>query len=300
MHKHLSSSVQIAIAALALAFASPAQAIPLPAVGADASATAVTPGDDSGTVNDSGATTASATNNASGTGIAEAFSQATVGGAARSRSLVDSASGSAEDSNADATAHWVAQVETGGADPGNPIDIDLNLDIDGVLTYINNNTNVGAGDLLSSVMVRLTLHDTLTGATSVFDGSAILSGVSRTLPPELIRSGDWADPSRDGDFAVDPNCRAFTCQVDVNASIIVDDALLVGFGETFGVEVELITSAFQAQGRETGASSDFSNTANVNLSSSTPGITFTLVPEPNTALLVGLGLTGLGALRRRR
>jgi len=99
---------------------------------------------------------------------------------------------------------------------------------------------------------------------------------------------------------VDPNCRAFRCQVDVAASILVDDALLVGFGDTFGVEVELITSAFQAQGQETGAGSDFSNTASVNLSSSTPGITFTLVPEPSTALLLGLGLTALAGPRRRR
>lgn len=299
MHEHLSLSIQVTIAALALAFAQPAQAIPLPSVGASASATALTPGEDAGTVNDSGASSASATNDASGTGFAEAFAEATVGGAARSRSVVDSASGSAEDSNAGATAQWVAQVQTGGADPGNPIDIDLNLDVDGVLTYLNNNTNVGLGDLLASVTVRLTLYDLLTGATKVFDGNASLSSISRTEAPELIRGGDWADASRDADFAVDSNCGAFTCQVDVNAFIAVDDALLVGFGETFGIEVELITSAFQAQGRETGATSDFSNTVSVNLSSNTPGITFTLVPEPGTALLVGLGLTALGSMRRR-
>jgi hypothetical protein len=299
MCKYLSPTIQLTIAALALAFAPSAHAIPLPAVGASASATAVTPGDDAGTVVDSGASSATASNSASGSGDAESFAQGIVGGAARSRSFVESASGLAEASNAEAPAGWTGQVLTGGTDPGAPIDIDLGLRVDGILTYFNNNTNVGLGDLFSSVDVRLTLYDELSGATSVFDGIATLSGVDRSLPPELIRSGDWADPSRDGDFTVSPTCRAFVCQVDVVANILVEDALLVGFGDTFGVEVELITRAFQAQGRETGASADFSNTVSVDLSTDTPGITFTAVPEPSTALLVGLGLVALGAPRRR-
>jgi hypothetical protein len=221
-----------------------------------------------------------------------------VGGTARSSSLVDSASGSGEASNATATARWIAQVQTGGIDPQNPIDIDLDLAVDGTLTYLNNNTNVGPDDLLSSVTLRLTLHDMGSGATSVFDGSAALSSVSRTESPVLNRSGDWADASRDGDFTMQ-NCSPLSCQFDVDALILVDDALLIGFGDVFGVEVELITVAFQAQGRETAAGSDFANTASVNLSTDTPGITFTLVPEPGTGVLLSLGFIVLWVAHRR-
>ena len=282
-----------------LAFAPMALAIPLPTVGAHADARAMTPGDDAGTVTDNGAITASATNSASGSGVADAFSQATVGGNLRSSSSVSSASGSSLDSDARADAHWIGQYQTQGTNPGGPIDIDLNLSIDGTLGYFNNNTNVGPGDLLSSVSVRLILHDIVSGATSVFDGAAEMSSISRFVPPDFNRSGSWADSARDGDFTVQ-NCGGpFSCQVDVAASIVVDDALLVGFGSVFGVEVQLISHAFQAQGQETQASSDFANTASVSLSTDTPGVSFALVPEPGSGLLLGLGLTLLAGVRRR-
>jgi hypothetical protein len=284
---------------LALVVAPSAQAIPLPSIGASADATAMTPGDTGGTVSNSGPVSATATESASGSGSADAFAQATVGGALRSSSDVSSASGLALSSNASSTARWVGHFQTTGIDPGNPIGVNMTLQVDGLLDYFNNNTNVGAGDLLSSVSLRLTLHDVTAGASNVFDGSADLSGVSRTDPPVLIRSGDWADASRDGDFSI-PSCSQFSCQADVDASIFVSNALLVGFGTTFAVEVELATSAFQAQGRETGAASDFSNTATVALSTASPGVVFAAVPEPGTGLLMGLGLSLLGWARRGR
>ncbi|MBW2274793.1 MAG: PEP-CTERM sorting domain-containing protein [Deltaproteobacteria bacterium] len=285
-------------AAIALVAAPFAHAVPLPPVGAYADARAVTPTDDAGTVTNTGPSAASATNSASGTGDAESFSQAIVGGALRSRSFVESASGSSLDSNARADAHWVGHFQTQGTDPGSPVDVNLDLRIDGSLDYANNNTNVGPGDLLTRVTLRLILHDMATGATSVFDGAAELSSISRFVDPAFNRSGSWADPSRDGDFDV-PSCSPFSCQVDVDATIRVDDALLVGFGSVFGVEVQLLTYAFQSQGQETGASSEFANTASVALSTDTPGVSFAMVPEPGTGLLAGIGLALLGGVRRR-
>lgn len=287
MRKH-KYTAELTIFCLVLTIASVSQAVPLPPVIAEAQATAMTPGEDAGTVTDTGQSTASAANDASGSGLADAFATATVGGTARAFSLVNSASGLAEASNATANARWVAHVQTGGSDPLSPIDIDLDLSVDGTLTYSNNNTNVELNDLLSSVTFRMTLHDMASGAISVFDGSADLTGISRTDSPILVRSGDWADGARDGDF-IEQDCSPFSCEFDVNALIRVDDALTVGFGEVFAVEVELGTKAFQAQGRETGAVSDFANSASVSLSTDTPGITFTLVPEPTSAMLLVLG-----------
>lgn len=299
-HSTLNRIVTGSLFAAALAFSLPSVAAPLPGVIAEASATASVPGDDSGTNTDSGASTASTTNSASASGIAESNADATVDGAARSRSFVESASGSGEASNATATARWVGRVETGGTDPGAPIDIDLGLTLDGFLSTFNNNTNVGSGDLLASVTLQLTLFDMTSGALSVFDGTASLSSTSRTTPPDLLRTGDWADSARDGDFAEVGTCGAFTCQYDVDTIATLDDALLVGFGESFGIEVKLITTAFQAQGRETGAEADFDDTTVISLSSGTPGVTLTFVPEPASATLLALGVGALGAMRRRR
>ena len=278
------TTTRVLMISLGLVIAPLSQAAPLPSIGAEAQATARTPGEDAGSVGNTGPSTATAANDASGSGIADAFASATVGGTARASSAVESASGLAETSQATANARWVGHIQTGGSDPLTPIDIDLDLSVDGTLTYFNNNTNVTLGDLLSSVTFRMTLHDMASGATNVFDGSAELTGVSRTEVPVLIRSGDWADASRYGDF-VEQACSPFSCEVDVNALIRVDDAFTVGFGDVFAVELELATEAFQAQGRETGAAADFANSASVSLATDTPGVTLILVPEPTATLL---------------
>ena len=165
MLKLIRPTAPLALAVLALTTASTSTAVPLPGIGASAEATAMTPGQDSGTLADTGNPTATISNSASGSGSADSFAQATVGGAVRASAVVESASGSGESSTANGTAQWVAQYQTGGVDPGTAIDIDLLLDLDGVLSYNNNNTNVVPGGLVSEVTLRVTLHDIVSGAT---------------------------------------------------------------------------------------------------------------------------------------
>ncbi len=105
--------------------------------------------------------------------------------------------------------------------------------------------------------------------------------------------------SRDGDFSVG-GCTRFSCTVDVAGTIVLNDALPVDFGETFAVELVLGTGAHGFAGFELGAGSDFFGTGALDLSSDTPDVSFTFVPEPASGLLGGLGLAGLAMPRPRR
>ena len=194
-------------------------------------------------------------------------------------------------STAAATARWVSQIVATGTDPGEPVDVDLSLNVDGTLSYLNNNSGASADDISSTVAASLNVFRQ-SGNLNVFDGTATLATVTNSTPPALTRSGDWSDPERDGDFSQSGGVFAYS--VDVQTSIFFDDAVLVSFGEIFAIELDLHTDAFGFAGFEVEAGSDFFDTGSVMLSSDTPGIMFQTVPEPSGLLLLTLGAIGLG------
>ena len=286
-----------------------ADAAVIPTPGAEASASARTGTNDAGTVTNQGAVAVGASRSATDPDFASSRSSSTVAGPLRSESEVDGAAGNQGSSQAGATAKWTALFNTVGANPGRAIDIGFNVNVDGDLTFGNNNSNVVPGDVLSGVSLQLSAVSAA-GTTSAFNGSAQLSSTSRTTPPSLIRSGDWASPSRNGDFTFDGVCNQFGCEVDIDSVIALADAFFVDFNEVFAIEFELSTEAFIIAGLELGASADFFNTGTVSLFTNTPGVSIQQasappdpdpvpVPVPGTLPLLTIGLLGVFGLRRR-
>ncbi len=237
--------------------------------------------------------TATANVQSIGQDLAEAEANATTLGALRSRSVASGASGPNGPSDADARAAWYSDLTTTDTDPGGPIDLDLDVTIDGTLTYFQNNVGPSADDIRSSVRLEVTL---VSGSTVLnpFDGTTELTSVSGSVPPALNRSGSWADPARDPDFTV-VSCSAFSCQVDVSTTVSIEDTISVGFGQPFSLEVQFRTDAFIWNGEETEATADFLNTANVVISTDTPDVTIAAAPDPPSPV-PALSPTGLGAL----
>lgn len=269
----------------------------IPPPGAHANASANAAGGPSNSNTDDDPVTASVNVTSNGDDFSQAMAQATVGGAARSLSSSGGASGQSVSSDAEGTARWISNLITTGTDPGSPIDLDLGTTVDGLLDYFNNNSGASADGIRSSVSLKLTLHNQ-SGAISVFDGSAKLATVTNSAPPQLARIGDWADPSRDGDFSTS-GCGTFSCSYDVNMATIFEDVAFVGFGETFAVEFELTTAAFTFAGFEVDALSDFFNTGSITVATGTPGVTFQIVPEPTSLFLLATA-TGVLAIFARK
>jgi hypothetical protein len=285
-------------AAILLGSATTASAVPIPSSGAHADAAASTPGATPPPASNDNPITASAQVTASGLDFAEGQAQATVDGAVQSRSEASGASSSSP-SNADATASWITQFAVTGTNPGGAIDVDITLNVDGTLDYFNNNSGAGPGDIAADVGLILTVYDS-NGSSTAWSGTARLATVTNNTPAVLTRGGDWADPSRDGDFSTSGCSTASSCTWSVSSAIALPDSLFVNFTDTFAVEVELDTSAFIFSGNEVEATSDFFNTGSVSLGTSTAGVGFVaLVPEPALGLLLGLAaLVLLSGVRR--
>ncbi len=280
---------------LGLALASPALSVPLPPTLAEALVIASAPGATPPDATDSDPVTAIASLTANGSDDAMGQAIATVDGPLRSQSTTSGASGSNGQSQATAQAKWTTTYEIGGIDPGAPVDVDLTIRVDGSLSFFENNSGVSLGQIFADMNLNV--------APSTTSGPqpALFAGATRLLADgaggaTLLRTGGYASASRDGDFT---SCGS-QC-IDVDTTLVLDDALLLGFGESFALTVSLTTSAFMIDGLEIDVDADFFSTGTVELTSDAPGVTFEVVhaPEPGLPLLAAAALAGL-AIRRRR
>ena len=225
---------------------------------------------------------------------ATAAAEATVLGDLKSRALAGGASGQQGPFRGHAESQWVAQLQAVGVDPGAPIDVDVSFSVDGNLTFLNNNSGAGPGDLISAVSFQLSVHDS-GGETELWNGDAALSSIEGSSAPELTRNFDWADAARDGDFDT-----TTLSNVGVNTSVTLDDAFTVDFGEVFAIDAELVATAFAFAGFEAEAGANFFDTGSVTISTGTPGVSLVpVIPEPQALTILCLSILAALATRGR-
>ncbi len=186
---------------------------------------------------------------------------------------------------ANSTVNQVTNWTGTGVGAGTPIDLDLTITLDGFLR-VADFAGTSAGSLLGTVSMLVDLTTESGGTQSLFSAGADLANGSG-----LSTTGDWTT----GDFSCSGGSDQ-TCTLDF--SVALADTVIVNAGEVFSIETQLATAAIVPGAFETITLADFFNTGAISLSSSTPGASFAFVPEPSTALMLGLGLLGLGVGRR--
>ena len=284
----------------------PASAMPIFIPGSEATAAASSVNNDAGEITNQNAVAASAVREVDNPDLARGEARATTAGALGSFSQAEAAGGDRAPTQASASAKWSANFTTSGNNPNAAIDIDFDFNVDGLLSYMNNNSGASTNDIAAGVTVTLLALNN-SGTAPLFNGTARLATVDNDQAPNLSLSGDWGDLDRRDDFVFSDPCSRFTCSVEVNTDLTLTDAVFVDFSEVFAITLELSTDAFVFAGFETGALADFLNTAEVLLSTSTPGVDVefvpsappTAVPTPSALWLFSLGLVGLIAFQTR-
>lgn len=218
-----------------------------------------------------------------------------------------------------------ATLSTTGLAPGDTGEVDLTLNVDGTLTYVDPAATAGmnveiqdpfggpstfVSDISGSVSVLMALSDQLPtlaspvvpdltslSFTPLFNGSLVIeSSAGAGTAPTITAIGDF----QVGDFTVQPGCDGMFCQVDVLLSRTFNDVQSLGFGENFDLGLLMFTEAQIAPEAGRSLDIDFANTASVDVAlTAVPG---TSVPEPATLglLAAALGLTGWARRKERR
>ena len=191
----------------------------------------------------------------------------------------------------------VSQWTPLGGTPGNPIDIDVTLSIDGHLRLADFASSP-TGNLLTTASFTV---DVITAAltTSVYNGLASFTTEKTGFTSTLVLSafGDW----QVSDFTCVASSGGETCSIDINMTL--QDVAFVMPGESFAIDSNLLTETVMNGARETFGESDFFNTGSFSLSSDAPGVSFVFVPEPATGSLLAaamLVMTGFGRSSTRR
>jgi hypothetical protein len=200
--------------------------------------------------------------------------------------------GGVPDVGAIAMVEQVSNWQPAGA--SGAVDVDLTISLDGSLS-VDFFGFFDAGAMQAKVGLLVEVITESGGATQVFNADATLQNGDRSFDVEFFAAGDW-DAS---DWTVTSG-GATKGAASLDFATVLDDVVLVAAGELFALRTTLTTEADLDGAFEQFARSDFFSTGSVELGTDAPGVTFTFVPEPGTAVLVGVGAALVGLRRRPR
>jgi len=197
-----------------------------------------------------------------------------------------------EDIVANSTAKQVTNWIVTTADPTiTTADIDMLMFIDGFL-YTGDFAGAGPGNIFGDVSFQANVYTSVRGAVNtVFEATARLDSSTG-----LSTTGPWGGAFTPG-LVDSPSSEK---RYEVNYSEFFPAAFTVPTNDPFGWEIVLGTEGYAVGPYEMFATVDFLNSGSFELSTSTPGVTFSRIPEPSTLILLGAGLAGLAGLRRKK
>ena len=199
--------------------------------------------------------------------------------------------------------HWVVSSPT----PGSNFDLDVNFSLGGALDVADAAfvDSPFPDDMRVEMEVLMTLHfPSLSNTITVFNGLARLDIQEDPSDPAnttFLTVGDLSTADftlGDTDFDLAPPFPTFGSRAALNFGTTIQQSVPA---ETFAVEIQLRTLAEADGAFEEGfaALADFFDSSTFTLSTNTPGVTISQVPEPRSLWLCLSALVGL-AFRKPR